>query len=38
MKAEDRKANEPRKPFVEPKLERHGKLPQITGISIPAGD
>lgn len=36
MKPEDPKATEPRKPFVEPKIERHGKLPEITGISIPA--
>ena len=30
--------NEPRtrKPFVEPKVERHGKLPEVTGVSIPA--
>lgn len=23
----------PRKPFVAPKLERHGKLPEVTGAS-----
>ncbi len=23
----------PRKPFVAPKLERHGKLPEVTGLS-----
>lgn len=27
-----------RKPFVEPKVERHGTLPEVTGVSIPAND
>lgn len=34
-KLEARKPEKSRKPFVEPRIERHGRLPLVTGGSIP---
>lgn len=35
MKPETRDNARPRKAFVEPRLERHGTLPEVTGASFP---
>ena len=36
MKPEPRDDTRPRKAFVEPRIERHGTLPEVTGASFPA--